>query len=155
MLKIISCCSPCFGNRFLHNVMINKYKPRVPHSSYHCQKAEKHPHIQINRALEEQDSLVTSRLAPGPGPWARAWPGHGSGVGAGWRSPHRLFLGAGCRVEVFGRAVGPGLAFFTFGSRSGGGGGTGCWAATWAWFMVCPVVITWRSSVPGGMNIIY
>ena len=73
---------------------------------------------------------MASRLASSPGPGARARPGQGSGVGAGWRSSPGLFLGAGGRVEVFGRAVGPGLALFTFGHGSGWGRGAGRRVAT-------------------------
>lgn len=99
------------------------------------------------RALENSLS-VASRLASSPGPGARAWPGHGSRVGAWWGSPDRLFLGW---VEVFGRAVRPGLALFTFWSWSGRWRGAG--GGVWGCFMVRSVVVTGKSFVPIGIII--
>lgn len=101
----------------------------------------------------DRKASVSTRLASGPGPGARAWPWHGSRVGAGWRSSHELFLVAGHRVEVFGRALGPGLALLAFGPGPGGRRGVGWRTVVWAWLVVSPLVFAGRPSVPAGMMI--
>lgn len=129
---------------------MNKCKQRAKHSSYHSWMLN----VNTNSFGAPVSKSVAPRLTSSPRPGARAWPRHGSGVGAWWRSPYRLFLGARGWVEVFCGAVRPGLTLFAFGPGSGWWGGVGNRAAMCAWFMVCPVVVTGRSFVPGEINVI-